>query len=203
MPTKSAFSVVGLAHKLFLAAEAEGYTPEMLNALAESPSLLAGMRSVQLGLANIKPILHAIDCDSPVFIPDGWSVLPDEDDDPNKCQLPNRVKGVFTWDPTSAKLYLPKKQQGDKRIVGNDLRKELKSQPVLPANILDYLLANPHLIPEEYKGKAIFFWGTIYRSSDGHLCVRYLYWHGGRWLWSFSWLAHDFSGIGPALVRAS
>ena len=70
MPTKSAFSVVGLAHKLFLAAEAEGIL-EMLNALAESPSLLAGMRSVQRSCRHqaITP-RHRLH-DSPVFIPDG------------------------------------------------------------------------------------------------------------------------------------
>ncbi len=199
MPTKSEFSVLGLAHKLFLAAEAEGYTSEMLNALAENPSLLAGMRSVQLGLANIKPILHAVDCDASPFVPDGWSVLPDEE------QLPNRVKGILTWDPTTAKLYLSKKQQGDKRIVGNDLRKELKSQPVFPANVLDYLLKpeNQHLIPEDWKGKAVFFWGTIYRHSDDRLCVRCLCRHGGAWFWGYGWMGLGFRSNGPALVRAS
>ena len=100
---------------------------------------------------------------------------------------------VFTWDPTSAKLYLPKKQQGDKRDVGNDLPKELKSQPVLPANILDYLLANPHLIPEEYKGQGPLSLGAPSTATPAAACVRYLYWRGSRWSWHCGWLAHDLA----------
>lgn len=197
MSTKSAFSTVGLAHRLCLAAEAEGYTPELLNALAESPLLLAGMRDVQLGLAKFTPILHAIDCDASPFVPSGWSVLPDTE------QLPNRVKGIFAWDPAAAKLYLSKKQKVSSYIVGNDLRRELRSQPVFPAQVLDYLLAHPELIPEEYKGKYVFFWGTIYRYSHGRLCVRYLCWDGSAWYWYYYWLDDGFYSRYPALVRAS
>jgi len=151
-----------------------------------------------LGFSEIKPILHAINCDADPFIPDGWRVLPDED------QLPNRVKGIVTWDSTKVRLYFSKKQKGDKYIVGDDLRKELKSQPVYTANVLDYLLKpeNQHLIPEEWKGKYLFFWGTIYRASGGGLCVRDLYWRGDRWDWHYLWLDRAFYSGSPALVRA-
>jgi len=37
------------------------------------------------------------------------------------------------------------------------------------ANVLDYLLAHPELIPEDWKNKYVFFWGTIYRYSSGGL----------------------------------
>lgn len=68
---------------------------------------------------------------------------------------------------------------------------------------MDFYLANPHLIPEEWKGKAVFFWGTIYRDADGHLCVRYLYWRGGGWDWGYRWLDYVWDGDGPAAVPAS
>ena len=193
MPTKSAFSIVGLAHKVCLAAEEQGYTPELLNRLAEHPTLLGDLRKVQLGFSEINPILHAIDCDADPFIPSGWSVEE------------HRKSGIFTWDSTMVKLYLSKKQKGDKYIAGNDLRKELARQPVLNANVLDYLLKteNQRLIPEEWKGKAVFFWGTIYRNSAVNLFVRYLYWNGDRLDWDYCWLDLDFYSIGPAVVRAS
>lgn len=200
MPTKSAFSIVGLAHKVCLAAEEQGYTPELLNTLAEHPTLLGELRKVQLGFSEIKPILQAINCDADPFIPEGWSVLPDKD------QLPNRAKGIFTWDQTKVKLYLSKKQKGDKYLVGNDLRKELASQLVLNANVLDYLLKpeNQHLIPKEWKGKYVFFWGTIYRGSGGGLCVRCLYFFGGGgWDWRYLWLGSGFGPDSPAAVCAS
>src|SRR3989344_5319984 len=81
-------------------------------------------------------------------------------------------------------------------------RQKLQGEPVLNANILDYLLANPQLIPEEWKGKAVFFWGTIYRyrHSYGHLFVRYLYWDGEQWLWDYRWLDFDFLGGHPAAL---
>ncbi len=193
MSTKSAFSIVGLAHKLCLTAEQQGYTPELLNALAEHPTLLGELRKVQLGFSEIKPILHAINCDASPFVPDGWKVEE------------HTKGGIFTWDPARVRLYLSKKQKDDKRIVGNDLRKELASQPVFNANLLDYLLKpeNQHLIPEEWKGKAVFFWGTIYRYSDDSLCVRYLYWYGSGWSWYCHWLGHSFYSYYPAAVLAS
>lgn len=61
--------------------------------------------------------------------------------------------------------------------------KELEDQPVLNANVLDFLREHPELIPDEWKGKFTFFWGTIYRHRDGDLYVRCLYWDGGRWDW--------------------
>jgi hypothetical protein len=190
MPTKSAFSVVGLAHKVCSAAEAQGYTPELLNALAEHPTLLGELRKVQLGLSEIKPILHAIDCNAYPFVPDGWTMEE------------HHHSGIFTWDPTKVSLYLSKKQEEDKYVVGSDLYKELVNKPTLNANVLDYLLAHPHLIPEDWKGKAMFFWGTIYRYSRDGLCVRSLYWDGDGWCWTYYWLDSNFGSGNPALVRA-
>ena len=43
MPAKSAFSAVDLAHKTCLAAEEQGYTLELMNALAEHPTLFRDM----------------------------------------------------------------------------------------------------------------------------------------------------------------
>ena len=183
---------VGQANELKLAFRRTGWTNEDVKWLCEG-DILVNIRNVRLGCAEIKPIVHAIDCDADPFIPDGWRVEE------------HRKGGIFTWDPTNVKLYLSKKQRGEKHITGNDLRKELTHEPVLNANVLDYLLKseNQHLIPEEYKGKAVFFWGTIYRHSGGSLYVRYLCWGGDRWGWSWRWLGRDFNSYNPAVVCAS
>ena len=55
MATKSAFSIVGLAHKVCRTAEDQGYNPELLNALAEHPTLFGEFLKVQLGYAEIVP----------------------------------------------------------------------------------------------------------------------------------------------------
>ena len=91
---------------------------------------------------------HLIDLDANPFIPLGWKV--------NE----HRKNGQFKWDPSKVKLYLSKEQQVRGWPEGNLLRRELVGKPVYNANVLDYLLKNPHVIPEEWKGKSIFFWGT-------------------------------------------
>ncbi len=140
-----------------------------------------------------------ISCTLPVFIPEGWSVLPDSE------QLPNRVLGQVKFDPSKVKLHLDEGQKEGKRIQGNELRKKLVNEPVYTAHILDYLLKpeNQHLIPEEWKDKVIFFWGTIYRASYGSLSVRSLNWHGDRWRWDYFWLVGDWRDYRPSAVSAS
>lgn len=192
MPTKSAFSVVGLAHKVCLAAEEQGWTPEMLNALAEHPTRLGEFRSVHVGLSEIKPLAHLINCDADPFIPAGWSVGE------------HQKGGQFAWSPDAVALYLANGQKKG-RIIGTELRKKLRDKPVLNANVLDWLLQqeNQHLIPEEWKSKYVFFWGTIYRNSVGDPCARYLCWSAGRWRSRCLWLGCSWGGSYPAALRAS
>jgi hypothetical protein len=196
MSAKSAFSVVGLVHKVCLAAEEQGYTPELLNTLAEHPTLFRNMLQVQLGYAEVKALEHIINCDADPFVPAGWSVEE------------HQKGGSFKWNSAEVQFYLSKLQKQGKVIKGDELRKELAGKPVLNANVLDYLLAHPHLIPEAWKKdergftRYIFFWGTIYRNSGGSLFVRYLGWGGDRWRWDCRWLGCGWSDDDPAALRA-
>ena len=151
---------------------------------------LGGMEGAQRflrGDAEVVIKTHTIDCDANPHVPDGWKVE-------------EHIKGgELRWNPDEVELYLCDKQK-DGIIEGNKLRKLLKGKPVLNACVLDYLLANHQLIPEEWKGKVVFFWGTIYRDSDGYLCVRYLCWRGGRWNWNFGWLVSGFGDGSPAAL---
>lgn len=49
----------------------------------------------------------------------------------------------------------------------------------------------------------MFFWGTIYRSRDGRLYVRYLYRGVDGWYWDDRWLAYVWFSDNPAPVSAS
>lgn len=153
--------------------------------------ILAQVRQIILGYAEINLIDHVIDCDADPFVPSGWKVIE------------HKKGGQLKWDPTKISLYLSKKQRDGRVTEGNILRKELENMPVTNANVLDYLLANPHLIPEEWKGKYVFFWGTIYRSSSGSLYVRFLYWFGVWWDWHSHWLGRDWYSSYPAALLAS
>ena len=151
-------------------------------------------------MSEVKMVEHVIDCDADPFVlvPSGWKVKK------------HQKGGFFKWDPSAVQFYLSEPQRNGKIIEGNKLRKELTDKPVLNANVLDYLLSHPHLIPEEWKqdseGRArhIFFWGTIYRDSGGHPFVRFLYyWPGVRWGWRFSWLDRGWDVRDPAALRAN
>jgi len=181
---------MGLAHKVISAGELVGFTPAQWNALAENPTLFDAIHDVVLGHAEIKPIEHLIDCDAAPFTQSGWKVEK------------HQKGGQFKWDSAQVALYLSEFQKNGV-IDGNKLRNELAGKPVMNACVLDYLLAHPNLIPEKWKGKYVFFWGTIYRDSDGYLYVRYLGWYGDGWGWRYRWLGDVWSGDGPAALRAS
>ncbi|HPT29693.1 MAG TPA: hypothetical protein PK526_02010 [bacterium] len=180
---------VSQAEELKLAFRRHGYTNKDIKTLSEK-GILGEVLKVIKGQAEIRMIEHLIDCDAAPFIPDGWSV---ENHKPG---------GLFKFDPAKISLYLSKKQKKGDYSVGTELRKELGKMSVLNANVLDCLLANPVLIPEEWKGKAIFFWGTIYRSSGGSLCVRCLNWSGSNWNWNYSFLGDSFNSDSPAALAS-
>lgn len=137
---------------------------------------------------------HPIDCEATPMIPEGWRVEPED-------QLAGAVGGKLLWDKTKIALFLAERQKKG-LIGGHDLRKELEGEPVLKANVLDYLLAHTKLIPESWKGKYVFFWGTVYRYPGGYLYVRYLSWDGGGWSGRYRWLGRGWASGYPAAVRA-
>jgi hypothetical protein len=179
---------VSQAAELKLAFRRNGWNNAEIKTLSEG-DILADVLKVIKGQAEIKITELLIDCDAAPFIPDGWSVEA------------HKKGGMFKFNAEKISLYLSEKQKKGS-TKGNDLRKELTNQPVLNANVLDYLLAHPELIPEKWKGKCIFFWGTIYCRSDGDLCVRCLHWDGSRWGWRYGWLAFDFGSGSPAALAS-
>lgn len=185
---------VDQASELKMAFRRGDYNNAEIKKLSEG-DFLKRVRDVLLGRAEIKAIEHLIDCDAKPFTPSGWEVLPDEE------QLLKRICGNLKFDSQEISLYLSKKQSKG-TIYGNDLRKELANKTVLKANVLDYLLAHTELIPEEWKGKYVFFWGTIYRCADGDLYVRYLYWTGSQWDWGCHWLGDGFGSGGRAALAS-
>ena len=191
MSDKFTFNSAGQVHELELAIDRAGqWNAALVKRMCEGDQLVH-IREYLLNLAEIKPIEYLIDCDADPFVPKDWEVVE------------HQKGGRFKLDPKKVKLYLSKHQKDGGVIRGENLRKELAGKPVLNANVLEYLLANKHLIPEEWKGKLVFFWGTIYRGPRGHLSVRYLRWSGGEWYWYFYWLLNDWSSGGPAVLRAS
>jgi hypothetical protein len=179
---------IGDMNYLADALEKAGFTPEDITKLRQF-KVLGKIRDVLSEKAVIIYSENVIDCDESPFTPENWKVEE------------HKKGGQLKFDPAKFFLYLSKKQE-EGRIVGDDLRKELANRS-LNANVLDYLLAHSWLIPEEWKGKYIFFWGTIYRDSDSRLYVRYLCWYGGsEWSWGHKWLFLDFNSDDPAILAS-
>lgn len=105
----------------------------------------------------------------------------------------SRVERVLTLRP------------GENRISGHENLKRLKAtgKTLLDVRVLEELLKNSHLIPEEWKNGITFFWGTIFFGSDGGPCVVDLYWGGDRWCWYDRWLNDDWCSDAPAACLAS
>jgi hypothetical protein len=134
---------------------------------------------------------HIIDCDKePNISYEGWTIES------------HKKMGKLKWNPKNVELYLSEKQK-DGYISGINLQKELENKLVLNACVLDYLLKHQNLIPDSWKGRYIFFWGTIYRNSNGYLFVRCLFWCDGGWYWGSYWRGVDWVVDCPAALRAS
>jgi len=117
-----------------------------------------------------KPVF-LIDCDTtPFLVHPSWIVES------------HQKSGLMEWDPRKVTLYCSPDQESNKGVSGRDLLQELSGKPVLNANVLDSLLANPEYIPEEmWEGNFVFFWGTRYYHPNGYVVVRYLARSGGVW----------------------
>lgn len=180
-----------LAAELDHAFERNGWSAEEVKQLS-SGNLLADVRKVVLGQSKSKTVEHVIDCDYAPYVPySAWKVEE------------HRKDGQLNFDASKIGLYLSVDQK-KVGINGRSLRQELTGKPVLNAKVLDFLLENPHLIPKEWKGKHVCFWGTIYLDGNDGLQVRYLDWPGGRsgkWGWGYWAVDADFFFGYPAAVR--
>ncbi|OGB75075.1 hypothetical protein A2810_00955 [candidate division Kazan bacterium RIFCSPHIGHO2_01_FULL_49_10] len=192
----------GQAHELTLGFRRNGWTNADIKQMCEG-DLLTRILPVVRGQARIEMVKHLINCVADPIIPQGygWTV-----------EYHDASLGLLELDPSKIELYLSKQQQVNSYIEGNKLLRKLRgleSKSVLNANVLDDWLADNSRIPEiirivyQIQGKLVFFWGTIYRDSDGYLYVRYLRWFVGRWHWYYRWLGYGWFSSDPAAVLES
>ncbi|MFC1632552.1 hypothetical protein ACFL1U_00200 [Patescibacteria group bacterium] len=153
---------IGLMNRFASVLNSLGFTSKDLTKLIQTKEILRGLKAVLRGTAEFKFDKRFIDCDAePATLQMGWKIRK------------HKKQGWLEWNPSKIKLFLSKKQHKESAS-GRELYKELSRMPVLNANVLDHLLQYPELIPEEWNGKEIFFWGTIYENTDGTLLVRCL-----------------------------
>ena len=138
-----------------------------------------------------------LDCYARPYLREGWEIV-------------YHKQGCFpVWDPGKVGLYLSKAQREGRAIMGTLLLQELERKKirVLNANVLDFLLAHPDLIPAEWRDGAqgkyivsIYFWGTVYHDTAGNLCVPCFYWSDGMPEWGYSVLRDSLSILDHAAI---
>ncbi len=129
-----------------------------------------------------------VDLAADPLLPNGWSVQHHRGG--AKASKIERNGDNLYLNGRKIKFRLTIEQREVGVITGERLLRKLRGKLVLNANVLDYLLRNPCLIPEAWKKdrydnpQRLFFWGTIYRDLEETRYVRYLYWRS-RWQWNY------------------
>lgn len=85
---------------------------------------------------------------------------------------------------------------------GNEVLAKFEEKTLPNANAVAFYLKHPWLIPEEWKGQIIYFFGTIYIDSDGKLYAWCLKWHPDKNVWSATLTCYASTFFAPNMVVA-
>lgn len=188
---------VGQAVELKAAFRRAGFNNAQIKRLCEG-DIMSQVKLLVCDKEEIQQAIKTINCSLEPSIPGGWHIR-SEDQLPGRVTEPNLI-----WDPTRACFWLSDKQTEGGVSTIKELIFKLKNEPVLPVNVLDFLLANPHLIPNEWKQdkqgriRYTYFWGTIYRDMNYDLCVRCLHWRDNQWRTGYGWRGVTWNEQTPA-----
>ncbi|MDD3301285.1 MAG: hypothetical protein PHR57_00680 [Patescibacteria group bacterium] len=113
----------------------------------------------------------------------------------------HQKNGVFQWDPKKISLFVPEEQESDS--VSSKKLKEIfkeKNVNVLNSNLLFFLEKHQELIPEDWRNKAIIFWGTIYEAKGNRFYVLSLKWQIDRYAIDYMWVNWFFNKDEPSAI---
>lgn len=146
------------------------------------------------------PSNHFVDLSKFPFLPDGWELA--NHDSLRNTRDGSICEGRLLLDTRKIVLYRDRDQSSSPGIQGTLLKERLREKKNLNANVLEYLLKHPDLIPESWRldsrgqAQCIWFWGTSYRNSEGVPVVRGMVWRD-----NLAWVA-DHIWLGKLLGRS-
>ena len=113
----------------------------------------------------------------------------------------NQKNEAFEFSLSNVKLVSCGSREN--KISGKTLLNELKEK-AFSSYLLDFLLKNQSLIPAEWQGKTIIFFGTTYwdSSTPPILAVLNMKFYDGAWESGTSYIDDNFDG-GYAIVKAN
>ena len=146
--------------------------------------------------------MHFIDCSVPP------RVMKDAHIAASIHQIPGRVTERILWDPSKIGFHVEQNARGRSVLPGAEFRELLQGKPVLPANVLDFLLEHKELIPSEWQKRGhIVFAGTMYHYDPFPVpgrrrrpfCMRSMWYESfSRVRWRWDYLVFGTAGFGGA-----
>ncbi len=178
---------VSQAAELKMAFRRGGWSNKDIKALCEG-DLARRLLGVIRKESKIVDNDHYVDLSTNPFVPEGYSV---------KEHVTGKSKWLLNG---NMQLFLSPSQrsEGARGVKGDIIKRELEGKNLLNVNVLDYLLKNPWLIPESWKGKCVVFWGTTYTVMGivglKNTCVRFLFYDDSskKWQWSSFFVSDKF-----------
>jgi hypothetical protein len=161
---------IGAVNQLSDALEEAGFSPQDLTELRQFKQLHL-IKRILRGEAEIKITRHLINLDVEPKLEKGFLY-----------RGRGGRGGIWEFTP-DMEIYISRRQKkGCPTISDIEDEKGLTNKRYLNANVLDYLLENPEIIPEKWKGKIIVFAATEYCTENlKYVFVRCLYWTGQEW----------------------
>ena len=136
--------------------------------------------------------LDATPCLEDFFIPTGFHRKMGKD-----IELERRGDDLYLGGKKIVFHFMPPVDLYQGYIEGRDYLREylgeVADRVILNANVAEYLIAHPELIPESWKkgdvGRPYHFLGTIFCHPEAAPFVMQLWWHDGRWHSGYVWMS--------------
>lgn len=202
-PGRSFGKEIGVIQEMLITGRKAGAGRGFYSALAHNEVLFKKVVAIvreELAKGTSPEKSHIVNCnESPILSLDDLRFDVKTHYKMGKVKLENRDGDLYV-NGQKVVRYLSREQNAGEFISSKNIRKKLSKKLILNACILEHLIDNPELIPEEWKNGMTFFWGTILRRlSDGSLFAAGIGFNGTSYGYDLYNLKY---GFGSALAAA-
>ncbi len=128
----------------------------------------------------------------PGTVPGNWKVVT------------HQKNGKLEWRPGIITVSLEDGQRRNTNFpYGEQVYESYAGEKLPNSNMLEFYLKHPYLIPDEWKGEIVHFFGTIFTDDRGNLHVRRLEWNGSKHKWEAGTTMFEKVFFAPNMVVAT